>query len=149
MYNFHDAKLWGLRFNFEASPPSSIYDLILDLDYPIHHEWDESGSIITTFCPCYLYFKSTSAFSINLSSGVVIENPTSYQSDSLYIMEINKTQQGGVDAIWVIDFIDNIGQIRISCEEVKLRLFEDFSIKIPSDYYIPLDIRKDMRLPPV
>jgi len=149
MYNFHDAKLWGLRFNFEASPPSSTYDLILDLDYPLHHEWDEPGSLTTTFCPCYLYFKNTSALSINLSAGVVKENPTSYQSDSLYIMGINKTFQGEFDEIWIIDFIDNIGQVRISCETVELRLFEDFSIKISSDYYIPLDIRKDMRLPPV
>ena len=147
MYNFHDAKLWGIKFNldFLFNHPG-FSTIILDLDYPVNHKWRSPNELITTLCPCYLYFKEVEFFTLDIKSGNPDKNQMTIESDSLFIESIEKNEDGSGE--WNILFLNGVGEIKIRCNEAHLELHRSLSVEVEMECHIPLSIRRALVLPP-
>lgn len=141
MYDFHDAKLWEIKFDFDATDLKA-QNLTLDLDYVLKQRWNENDVLINDLCPCNLFFLNVSGFSINFSTEIIGISPLSYRADSLYISSIDLVEKSMTHQVWRILFINDLGEIKVSCDDIKLNIHKEFCVEVQNEMYIPREIRK-------
>ena len=142
-YEFHDAKIWSLQFNFDSYCFDEPQQLVIDLDYCLESKWT-NDILINTLAPCKLYFINVSSLKINLKSGYFVFPPTSYAADGLFVLDITNTKKVVDHEEWLIQMIDDVGQILIQCDSTHLNIFDEKKVEVEMEMFIPRNIRRNL-----